>query len=97
MGQYSIMDHFEQDPDTDLATQQSFESFAFGGLTAAATLFSVPGIQNNEQEATPQQPDSRMNYAPMGHEQPIAAPAQQPSFPPTPAPVEADPDNATTM
>ena len=95
MGQDPIMDHFEQDPDTDLATQQSFESFAFGGLNAVAPLFSVPGIQNNEQEAAPQQPDVRMNYGPMGHEQPIAALVQQPSLPPTPAPVEAGPDNAT--
>ena len=97
MGQYPIMDFFGQDLDTDLATQQSFESFACGGLNAAALPSFVPGIQNNEQEVAPQQPNVRMNYGPMGYGQSIAAPTQQPSLPPTPAPVEADPDNATTM
>ena len=96
MGQYPIMDYFEQGSGTNLATQQPFESFPYDGLNVAAQPFFALGIQNNEQEAAPQQPDIRMNHAPMGHKQPIAAPAQQPSLPPTPAQVEVDPDNATT-
>ena len=93
MGQHH---YFEQGLGTNLATQQSFEPFAYGGLNPTAQPFFVSGIQNKEQGAAPQQPDVRMNHGPMGHDQPIAAPPQQPFLPPTPAPVEADPDNATT-
>ena len=87
--------HFEQGVKVGLATQQSFESFACGGLNGGAQEICVPGTQNSEHAAAPQQLGVRSNYEPMGHDQAIAVPSPQASLPMTAPPVETNPDNDT--
>ena len=84
----------EQDIINNLETQQSFESFACIGLNGGARAIFVPGTQNREHAAAPQQLDLRTNRELMDHDSAAPVPIPQASLPSNTALVETNPDNS---
>ena len=95
--------YYEQGVMNSLATQQPSgpfvcdrlnEPFLFPPDIGQATC--VPGTQNTEHAAGPQQLDVRATHEPMVRDEAATAPAPQTSLSPTAAQVETNPDNGTT-
>ena len=87
--------YFEQDVKVDLATLQSLESFACGGLNGATEEICVLEAQNSEHAVDPQQLDVKATHDPLNHEKPVTVPVSQAPLPLTTALVDTNRDNGT--
>ena len=95
--QESSVEKTEKDVIDSLTTQRSLESFACGGLNGGAQAIFVPGAQNREHTAAPQQLGVRACYGPMSYDEIAAVPALQAPLLPTAALVEINPGDGTIM
>ena len=81
----------EQGVVNNLATQQTSESFACGGLKDGVEEICVPETQNSKHAVTPQQFDVKVNCEPINHGEAAAVPVPQASLP-----LGTKPDSGTT-